>query len=133
HGSRSAAGLGGAPRSIGGRGPRPLLARLLPAPLTVDVRRGAIADLGALLADRRIATEGRVAVALGPGVHGDGVAARLGIGEAEVFRVEDATVDTAVSLGKTLRAAAYEAVAGIGGGRATGRAQVRATQRGTPP
>ena len=54
----------------------PLLARLLPAPLTVDVRRGAIADLGALLADRRIATEGRVAVALGPGVHGDGVAGR---------------------------------------------------------
>ena len=30
----------------------PLLARLLPAPLAVDVRRGAIADLGPLLADR---------------------------------------------------------------------------------
>ncbi len=36
----------------------PLLARLLPAPLAVDVRRGAIAELGALLADRRIATRG---------------------------------------------------------------------------
>src|SRR5262249_59510981 len=98
-----------------------LLARLLPAPLTVDVRRGAIADLGGLLADRRIATEGRVAVALGPGEHGDGVAAGLGIGEAEVFRVEDATVDTAGSLGKTLRAAAHEAVAGTRGGPAPPR------------
>ena len=110
----------------------PLLARLLPAPLTVDVRRGAIADLGALLADRRIATEGRVAVALGPGVHGDGVAARLGIGEAEVFRVEDATVDTAVSLGKKLRAAAYEAVAGIGGGRTIDVTKFAANMAGIP-
>src|SRR6185295_9396222 len=108
----------------------PLLARLLPAPLTVDVRRGAIADLGALLADRRIATEGRVAVALGPGEHGDDVAA--GLGEAEVFRVEDATVDTAVSLGKRLRAAAYEAVAGIGGGRTIDVTKFAANMAGIP-
>ena len=60
----------------------PLLARLLPAPLTVDVRRGAIADLGTLLADRRIATEGRVAVALGPGVHGDGGWMRSSLSQA---------------------------------------------------
>ena len=110
----------------------PLLARLLPAPLTVDVRRGAIADLGALLADRRIATEGRVAVALGPGEHGDDVAAGLGLSEAEVFRVEDATVDTAVSLGKTLRAAAYEAVAGIGGGRTIDVTKFAANMAGIP-
>ena len=43
----------------------PLLARMLAAPLVVDVRPGAVADLGALLADQRIATEGRVAVAVG--------------------------------------------------------------------
>ena len=110
----------------------PLLARLVPAPLTVDVRRGAIADLGALLADRRIATEGRVAVAIGPGEHGDGVAASLGLGEAEVFRVEDATVDTAVSLGKTLRAASYEAVAGIGGGRTIDVTKFAANMAGIP-
>ena len=110
----------------------PLLARLLPAPLTVDVRRGAIADLGPLLADRRIATEGRVAVAVGPGVHGDGVAAGHGIGEAEVFRVEDATVDTAVSLGKTLRAGSYEAVAGIGGGRTIDVTKFAANMAGIP-
>ena len=110
----------------------PLLARLLPVPLAVDVRRGAIADLAALLADRRIATEGRVALAVGPGEHGDGVAARLDIGEAELFRVTDATVDSAVSLGKTLRAGSYEAVAGIGGGRTIDVTKFAANMAGIP-
>ena len=45
----------------------PLLARMLPAPLIVEVRAGAVAGLCTLLADRRIATEGRIAVAVGPG------------------------------------------------------------------
>jgi glycerol-1-phosphate dehydrogenase [NAD(P)+] len=110
----------------------PLLARLVPAPLAVDVRRGAIADLGALLADRRIATEGRVAIALGPGQHGDRVAAGIGIGEAEVFRVEDATVGSAVRLGKRLRAGPYEAVAGIGGGRTIDVTKFAANMAGIP-
>jgi len=70
----------------------PLLARMIPAPLVVDVRRGAIAGLGALLADRRIATEGRVAIAVGPS-QGDSIIAQLDIGAAEVFRVDDGTVD----------------------------------------
>src|SRR5260370_28594715 len=95
--------------------PMPLLARILTAPLVVDVRRGAVADLGALLADRRIATEGRVAVAVGPR-QGDSVIADLDLGEAEVFRVEDGTVDAAVSLGKRLRGDNSEALAGIGRG-----------------
>jgi glycerol-1-phosphate dehydrogenase [NAD(P)+] len=64
----------------------PLLARMLTAPLVVDVRPGAVADLGALLADRRIAMEGRVAVAVGPG-QGDAVLAELDIKAAEVFRI----------------------------------------------
>ena len=42
----------------------PLLARMLAAPLVIDVRPGAVTGLGALLADRRIANEGRVAVAV---------------------------------------------------------------------
>src|SRR6266487_1666328 len=37
----------------------PLLARMLPAPLIVEVRAGAVAGLCTLLADRRIATGGR--------------------------------------------------------------------------
>ncbi|MDQ2813828.1 MAG: iron-containing alcohol dehydrogenase family protein [Actinomycetota bacterium] len=89
---------------------------MLTAPLVVDIRRGAVADLGVLLADRRIATEGRVAVAVGPG-QGDGVVADLHMETAKVFRVEDGSVDAAIALGKQLRADAYEAVAGIGGGK----------------
>src|SRR5690348_4646355 len=110
----------------------PLLARLLPAPVAVDVRHGAIAGLGALLADRRIATGGRVAVAVGPGQHGTGITARLQLAEAEVFRVEAATVDSAVHLGKRLRAGCYEAVAGIGGGRTIDVTKFAAQMAGIP-
>jgi glycerol-1-phosphate dehydrogenase [NAD(P)+] len=109
----------------------PLLARILTAPLVVDVRPGAVADLGALLADRRIVTEGRVAVAVGPG-QGDSVLADLDLGPAKVFRVEDGTVDCAVSLGKQLRADSYEAVAGIGGGRTIDVTKFAAHMAGVP-
>jgi glycerol-1-phosphate dehydrogenase [NAD(P)+] len=110
----------------------PLLARMLPAPLVVDVRRGALAGLAALLADRRIATEGRIAAAVGPGQHGEEVAACLEIDEAKVFRVADASVDTAVRLGKTLRGGSYEAVAGIGGGRTIDVTKFAANMAGIP-
>jgi glycerol-1-phosphate dehydrogenase [NAD(P)+] len=107
------------------------LSRILTAPLVVDVRPGAVADLGALLADRRIATEGRVAVAVGPG-QGDSVLADLDPVPAEVFRVEGGTVDSAVALGKRLRADAYEAVAGIGGGRTIDVTKFAAHMAGVP-
>jgi len=109
----------------------PLLARMLTAPLVVDVRPGAVADLGALLADRRIAMEGRVAVAVGPG-QGDAVLAELDIKAAEVFRIEDGSVDAAISLGKQLRADAYEAVAGIGGGKIIDVTKFAAHMAGIP-
>src|SRR5579862_3330941 len=107
------------------------LSRILTAPLVVDVRPGAVADLGALLADRRIATEGRVAVAVGLS-QGDSVVADLNLGAAKIFRVEDSTVDTAVSLGKQLRADAYEAVAGIGGGKTIDVTKFAAHMAGIP-
>jgi glycerol-1-phosphate dehydrogenase [NAD(P)+] len=104
---------------------------MLAAPLVVDVRRGAVADLGALLADQRIATEGRVAVAVGPG-QGDSVLADLDIAPARIFRVPDGTVDTAVTLGKQLRAGTYEAVAGIGGGKTIDVTKFAAHMAGIP-
>src|SRR5579862_5191786 len=107
------------------------LSRILTAPLVVDVRPGAVADLGALLADRRIATEGRVAVAVGLS-QGDSVVADLNLGAAKIFRVEDSTVDSAVSLGKQLRANAYEAVAGIGGGKTIDVTKFAASMAGIP-
>ncbi len=109
----------------------PLLARMLAAPLVIDVRPGAIASLGGLLADRRIATEGRVAVAVGPG-QGDSIVAELEIEAAEVFAIGDGTHSSAVSLGKRLRSGAYEAVAGIGGGRTIDVTKFAANMAGIP-
>ncbi|WP_194293487.1 iron-containing alcohol dehydrogenase family protein [Actinomadura macrotermitis] len=106
---------------------------MLTAPLSIDVRRGAVADLGTLLADRRIATEGRVAIAVGPG-QGDQIAehVRPSLEACEVFRVEDGTVDAAVALGSRLRAGSYEAVVGIGGGRTIDATKYAATLSGIP-
>jgi glycerol-1-phosphate dehydrogenase [NAD(P)+] len=109
----------------------PLLARMLPSPLVIDVRRGAIGSLGALLADHRIATEGRVAVAVGPG-QGDRIAAELAITAAEIFRVPDHTHAAAAELGQQLRAGSYEAVAGIGGGQTIDVTKFAAHMAGIP-
>ena len=109
----------------------PLLARMLAAPLVIDVRPGAVASLGDLLADSRIAMSGRVAVAVGPS-QGASIAADLDIPEAEIFPVGDGTHGTAVTLGKRLRAGAYEAVAGIGGGRTIDVTKFAAHMAGIP-
>jgi glycerol-1-phosphate dehydrogenase [NAD(P)+] len=111
----------------------PILARMLPAPLTVEVRRGAIAQLGSLLADSRVATSGRVAVAVGTG-QGDRIASVIApsLGEAQVFRVADGSVDAAVSLGADLRKGAYEAVVGIGGGKTIDVTKYAASLAGIP-
>src|SRR5918999_3466313 len=111
----------------------PLLARMLTAPLSIDVRRGAIAALGELLADRWIATEGRVAVAVGRG-QGDQIAehVRPTLQDCEVFRVDGASVDDAVGLGSRLRGGSYEAVIGIGGGRTIDATKYAATLAGIP-
>ena len=109
----------------------PLLARMLAAPLIIDVRRGAVAGLGTLLADRRIATEGRVAVAVGRG-QGDSIAAEIDFDAAEVFRIGDGTHASAVTLGKRLRAGSYEAVAGIGGGKTIDVTKFAANMAGIP-
>ncbi len=94
----------------------PLLARMLAAPLVIEVFSGAIGRLGSLLADHRIAVDGRVAIAVGPG-QGESISAELDIGSAKLFHVPDGSHDAAVALGQELRASHYEAVAGIGGGK----------------
>ncbi|MBO3745100.1 iron-containing alcohol dehydrogenase family protein [Streptosporangiaceae bacterium NEAU-GS5] len=106
---------------------------MLPAPLTIEVRRGAVAQLGSLLADSRVATSGRVAVAVGVG-QGDRIAEVIApsLGEAEVFRVADGTVDAAVSLGAELRRGSFEAVVGVGGGRTIDATKYAASLAGIP-
>ena len=109
----------------------PLLARMLAAPLVIDVRPGAIAGLADLLSDRKIATEGRVAVAVGPG-QGDAIAAQLPPGSVDVIRIIDGGYDSAVALGRELRAGSYEAVAGIGGGKTIDVTKLAAHVAGIP-
>lgn len=109
----------------------PQLARLLAAPLVIDVRSGAIGGLGALLADRRLAVDGRVAVAVGPG-QGESIAAELRLDSAEIFGVPDGSHDSAVALGQELRARRYEVVAGIGGGKTVDVTKYAAHMAGIP-
>jgi len=45
----------------------PVLTRLIPSPVVVDIRRGAMDDLAGLLADQRISASGKLAIAISGG------------------------------------------------------------------
>ncbi|MEO3821178.1 iron-containing alcohol dehydrogenase family protein [Plantactinospora sp. B24E8] len=111
----------------------PLLARTVNTPLAIDVRRGAVADLGPLLADRRISAGGEVAVVVGPG-QGERIAelCRPGLGRADVFTVTGGTLDAALELGERLRRRNYDAVVGIGGGKTIDTAKYAASRYALP-
>jgi len=111
----------------------PLLARTVNTPLAIEVRRGAIADLGPILADRRISAGGEVAVVVGPG-QGERVLelCRPGLGRADVYTVAGGTLDAALSLGEKLRSRSYDAVVGIGGGKTIDTAKYAASRYGIP-
>ncbi|QVQ54865.1 iron-containing alcohol dehydrogenase family protein [Spiractinospora alimapuensis] len=104
---------------------------MISSPLAIDVRRGAITELGSLLADRRIATEGRIAVAVGPGQGGQ-IASDLDLPNCTIFHVNDGSVDAANDLGRELRAGSFEAVTGIGGGKTIDVTKFAATLAGIP-
>ena len=111
----------------------PLLARMLLSPLFIDIRAGAVADLGELLADRRISAEGHVAVAVGPG-QGERVveAIRPALANADVFMVRGGSLEAAGELQAELRGKNYDALVGIGGGRTLDVAKYAATRLALP-
>jgi glycerol-1-phosphate dehydrogenase [NAD(P)+] len=109
----------------------PQLARIIATPVFIEVRAGAVADLGGLLADQRIAREGKVAIVVGPG-QGDGICGELDFVPTETFRARDGAYGTAVELGQRLRAGTFEAVAGIGGGRTIDVTKFAAHMAGIP-
>jgi glycerol-1-phosphate dehydrogenase [NAD(P)+] len=111
----------------------PLLARTVLTPLTIDVRRGAVADLGAILADQRISAGGDVAVVVGPG-QGEQIAdlLRPTLDSADIFMVAGGSLDAALELAEKLRARSYDAVVGIGGGKTIDTAKYAATRYGIP-
>ena len=111
----------------------PLLARMITAPLVVEVRRGALAELGPILADQRISTGGRVAIAVGP-TYGPTVLRRFGAGlaGADWFTIADGTVDAAVRLAKQAKGRRYDAIVGIGGGTVLDVTKFAAARLGLP-
>jgi glycerol-1-phosphate dehydrogenase [NAD(P)+] len=111
----------------------PLLARSIQTPLHIDVRRGAVADLGRILADGRISAGGDVAVVVGPGL-GERVAEmiRPSLSSADVFTTTGGTLDAALELADKLRSRPYDAVVGIGGGTTVDTAKYAASRWGLP-
>lgn len=111
----------------------PLLARTIATPVAIEVRAGAVSALGPLLADGRISSGGKVAIAVGPG-RGDGIAAGLSgtLPEASVLHVEGGSLDAALQLVERLRGDYHDAVVGIGGGRTLDAAKYAASLVGLP-
>lgn len=111
----------------------PLLARMIPAPLVVDVRRGALGELGKILADQRISTSGRVAIAVGS-TYGPVVRRtfRDGLVGADWFTVDGGTINTAIKLVEQIRPQRYDAIVGIGGGTVLDVTKFAAARLGLP-
>lgn len=111
----------------------PLLTRQVPAPLTVDIRHGAVGGLLPLLADRRISSGGDVAVVVGPG-QGKEIAAELEVAlpRARLYPIEGEGIEVAVELARRLREGFYDGLVGIGGGRTLDAAKYAASLAGLP-
>ena len=106
---------------------------MIPCPLSVEIRSGAIQALAALLSDRRISSRGDVAVIVGPGL-GEEIVGVLGpvLENADVHNVEGGTLQAALDLTDRLRSRSYDAVVGIGGGRTIDVAKYAAGLTGLP-
>ena len=111
----------------------PVLTRLVPSPLVVDIRAGALNDLGLILADQRISASGRIAVAVSGG-SGAALRQRLApqLPGAEWYSVAGGTLDSAVLLAEQMRSGHYDAVVGLGGGKIIDAAKYAAARVGLP-
>ena len=111
----------------------PLLARSVQTPLHIDVRRGAVSDLGRILADGRISAGGDVAVVVGRGL-GQKIAEmiRPSLRSADIYTTTGGTLDAALELAAKLRTRSYDAVVGIGGGTTVDTAKYAATRWALP-
>ncbi|MFJ6217131.1 iron-containing alcohol dehydrogenase family protein [Streptomyces sp. NPDC092296] len=111
----------------------PVLTRLIPSPVVVDIRPGALNDLAAVLADQRLSTSGRIAVVISAG-SGAVLRERLEaqLPGADWYSVADGTLDSAVLLADAMRAGHYDAVVGLGGGKIIDAAKYAAARVGLP-
>ena len=111
----------------------PLLARMLPSPLFVDIRSGAVEDLSQLLNERYISANGTVLVAVGAS-QGEEIWRRIqpSLPNAEVFTVNDASLASAGALQEALAERGYDALVAIGGGRTLDVAKYAASRAAVP-
>jgi glycerol-1-phosphate dehydrogenase [NAD(P)+] len=111
----------------------PVLTRLIPSPVSVDIAAGALDNLAGLLADQRISSSGRLAVAISGG-SGAALRDRLtpALPGADWYEVASGTIDAAVQLADAMRARHYDAVVGLGGGKIIDAAKYAAARVGLP-
>jgi glycerol-1-phosphate dehydrogenase [NAD(P)+] len=111
----------------------PVLTRLIPSPVVVDINGGALGDLSRLLADQRISTSGKIAIAVSAG-SGAKLRERLApeLPGAEWYSVAGGTLDAAVTLADAIRGKRYDAVVGLGGGKIIDVTKYAAARVGLP-
>ncbi|WP_031070679.1 iron-containing alcohol dehydrogenase family protein [Streptomyces sp. NRRL WC-3742] len=111
----------------------PVLTRLVPSPLFVEIRPGALDALGGILADQRLSALGRIAVAISNG-SGTAMRRRLepALPGADWYNVDDGSLDSAVSLAESMRGGHYDAIVGLGGGKIIDAAKYAAARVGLP-
>ncbi|MEV7085052.1 iron-containing alcohol dehydrogenase family protein [Streptomyces sp. NPDC093085] len=111
----------------------PVLTRLIPSPVVVDIRRGALDDLAELLADQRISSSGKLSIAVSGG-SGRALRERLApaLPDADWYAVADGTIDSAVRLADEIKGKRYDAVVGLGGGKIIDVAKYAAARVGLP-
>ncbi|MFC8916475.1 iron-containing alcohol dehydrogenase family protein [Streptomyces sp. NPDC047821] len=111
----------------------PVLTRLIPSPVVVDIHRGAMDDLAGLLADQRISASGKLAVAISNG-SGQALREKLAplLPDADWYCVEDGSIDSAVRLADAIKGRRYDAVVGLGGGKIIDVAKYAAARVGVP-
>jgi glycerol-1-phosphate dehydrogenase [NAD(P)+] len=111
----------------------PVLTRLIPSPVVVDIRAGALDGLAGLLADQRVSGSGKLAIAISGG---SGVKLRERFASelpgADWYCVEGGTIDAAVKLADAMRGKRYDAVVGLGGGKIIDVSKYAAARVGLP-
>ncbi|GAA0412468.1 iron-containing alcohol dehydrogenase family protein [Streptomyces luteireticuli] len=111
----------------------PVLTRLIPSPVVVDIRAGALDDLATVLADQRISSSGKLAVAISGG-SGAALRKRLApaLPGASWYEVGGGTLDDAIKLADAMKSGHYDAVVGLGGGKIIDCAKFAAARIGLP-
>ncbi|WP_328393495.1 iron-containing alcohol dehydrogenase family protein [Streptomyces sp. NBC_00390] len=111
----------------------PVLTRLIPSPVVVDISCGALDNLAGVLADQRISASGKLAFAVSGG-SGKALRERLSpmLPGADWYEVGDGTIDSAVKLADDIKGSRYDAVVGLGGGKIIDVAKYAAARVGLP-